>query len=117
MYRLDMPRFAYGISAPSAVLIDLLLAPNPTAVRRDRNGGMDTDNYAGLTVVSTAEDWVEFANEAERDPQPFLRLQDDFLLSTGMPLAPEDVFRRYGELFKTAQRMEVRPTGFVAEKE
>ena len=117
MYRLDMRRFAYGISAPSSVLIDMLLARIPTAVWRDRNGGMDTDNYAGLTVVSTAEDWVEFANEAERDPQPFLRLQDDFLLSTGMPLAPEDVFRRYGELFRTAQRMEVRPTGFVAEKE
>ena len=117
MYRLDMRRFSYGISAPSSVLIDMLLAGIPTAVWRDREGGMDADNYAGLTVVSTAQEWVDFANRASKDPEPFLTVQDDFLRATGMPLAPQEVFRRYSELFRTARRMEVRPAGSVPEKE
>ena len=117
MYRLDMRRFAYGISAPSSVLIDMLLAGIPTAVWRDRDGGMDADNYAGLTVVSTAQEWVDFADRASRDPELFLTVQDDFLRGTGMPLAPQEVFRRYSELFQTALRMEVRQAGSVLEEE
>ncbi|HET6943437.1 MAG TPA: hypothetical protein VFH89_14885, partial [Sphingomicrobium sp.] len=46
MYRFDMRGFAYGISAPSSVLIDMLLARIPTAVWRDQGGGMDADHYA-----------------------------------------------------------------------
>jgi glycosyltransferase involved in cell wall biosynthesis len=34
-----------------------------------------------------------------------------------MPLDPQDVFTRYAELFRTASRTEIRPTGFVPEKE
>ena len=34
-----------------------------------------------------------------------------------MPLAPEDVFARYAELFRAAERMEVRPASFVPERE
>jgi len=116
MYRLDMRRFAYGISAPSSVLIDMLLARIPTAVWRDREGGMDADNYLGLPTVSAPTEWIEFVRSALTDPEPLLRLQDDFLRRSGMPLAPKDVFARYAQLFRTAQRMVVRPTGFVPEK-
>lgn len=108
LYRLDLRRFAYGISAPSSVLIDLLLAEIPTAVWRDRSGEMDADNYAGLTTVSTPRQWVKFAQAAEADPAPFLELQQGFLEKAAMPLDPSDVFARFAELFKAAGRMQIR---------
>jgi glycosyltransferase involved in cell wall biosynthesis len=117
MYRLDMRQFAYGISAPSSVLIDMLLAQIPTAVWRDRDGGIDADNYGGLITVSTPREWIEFARSAVQQPEPILRLQEDFLRRSGMPLAPQEVFTRYAELFRTAQRMAIRPAGFEPEQE
>jgi glycosyltransferase involved in cell wall biosynthesis len=117
MYRLDMRQFAYGISAPSSVLIDMVLAGIPTAVWRDRNGDMDADNYAGLTTVSSPEEWVEFARAAASDPKPFLELQKTFLEGQGMLLEPDEVYSRFAELFRAARRMKIRPEGFVAERE
>ena len=64
MYRVDLRRLAYGISAPSSVLVDMMLADIPTAVWRDRAGEVDADNYAGLASVSTPREWLEFAREA-----------------------------------------------------
>lgn len=117
MYRLDLRRFAYGISAPSSVLIDMVLAGIPTAVWRDRGGDMDADTYAGLTTVSSTDEWIEFARAAALDPSPFLELQSEFLKAKGMPRDPEDVYWRYAQLFQMARRMEVRPEGAVAERE
>ena len=117
IYRLDMRRYSYGISAPSSVLIDMLLARIPTAVWQDRRGGLDTDNYAGLTMVSTPQEWFEFAQAAIVEPEPFLSLQDKFLKRTGMPLEPEEVFKRYSELFRTARQMELRPPAFLPERQ
>ena len=117
MYRLDLRRFAYGISAPSSVLIDMLLARIPTAVWRDRDRAMDSDSYAGLTTVSTPAEWHEFARQAEADPQSYLEIQDAFLRSTGMPLAPRDVFIRFAELFRAVQRREPRPLAALAERD
>ena len=73
MYRIDLRKFGYGISAPSSVLVDMLLAGIPTAVWRDSAGGMDADNYAGLTTVSSPREWLEFSRLAAKDPQPFTR--------------------------------------------
>ena len=106
LYRLDLRRFSYGISAPSSVLIDLLLAEIPTAVWRDRSGAMDADNYAGLTTVATPREWVKFAQAAEEDPAPFLKLQKSFLEKTAMPLEPSEVFASFAGLFKAAGRMQ-----------
>lgn len=105
LYRLDLRRYSYGISAPSSVLIDMLLARIPTAVWRDQTGKMDADNYAGLTVVSSPGEWVRFAQAAEDDPEPFLELQERFLERIGMPLEPQDVFSRFAELLKAARRI------------
>lgn len=117
MYRVDLRRFGYGISAPSSVLIDMLMAGIPTAVWRDQAGGMDAGNYDGLTVVSSPGDWLEFSRAAKADPQPFLELQQRFLDAQAIPLDPAEVFSRYAELFEAARRTEVRPAGAVPERE
>ena len=117
MYRLDLRQFSYGISAPSSVLVDMLLAGIPTAVWRDQEGGIDAGNYGGLTAVTTPADWIEFGKAASADPKAFLELQERFLERQAMPLDPRDVFERYARLFQTAQSVEIRPTGFVAESE
>lgn len=117
MYRVDLRRFAYGISAPSSVLLDMVLAGIPTAVWRDRHGDMDANNYAGLTTVSTPEEWVEFARTATADPQPFLDLQKEFLDSQGLVLEPAEVYSRYAAIFDSVGRREVRPLGAAPERE
>jgi len=104
--------FAYGISAPSSVLIDMLCADVPTAIWCDREGLIDTSNYPGLTQVSDARQWREFALQAVSNPEPFVRLQRQFLADQKMPIEPAEVFRRYAEVFQAAERMSVR-TGNV----
>jgi hypothetical protein len=116
-YRLDLRKFAYGISGPSSVLIEMLLACIPAAVWRDRNGEMDLSSYEGLAIVSSSREWLDFVKAAEADPKPFLAQQECFLGSTGMPLKPTEVFRNYAQLFQAARRMEVRSPGSVAERE
>ena len=104
-YRVDLRRFAFGISAPSSVLVDMMLADIPTAVWRDREGGVDAGNYSGLTTVSSPREWLEFAREARFAPQPFIDLQRSFLARQQMPIEPRDVFARFAEIFEAAQRL------------
>jgi hypothetical protein len=117
IYRLDLRQFAYGISAPSSVLIDMLLAGIPTAVWIDRRGTIDASCYEGLAVVSSARDWERFATAAATDPSPFLEAQRQFLVRSGMPLDPQDVFCRFAELFEAARRMDVRSPASSVERE
>ncbi len=117
IYRVDLRKYAYGISAPSSVLIDMLLVGIPTAVWRDHGGGMDADNYAGLTTVSTPEEWVEFARSAAVDPERYLELQRQFLEREQLLVSPAEVYARFAELFRAARRMTVRPEGFVPQRE
>ena len=116
MYRLDLRKFSYGISAPSSVLVDLLCADVPTAIWRDSNGDIDTSNYPGITQVSNAGDWREFAREAIADPKPFIRLQRQFLADQQMPIDPADVFARYARIFQAAERMSVRSRSVSVDK-
>jgi glycosyltransferase involved in cell wall biosynthesis len=117
MYRMDLRRFSYGISAPSSVLIDMLLAGIPTAVWRDRGGDMDANNYAGLATVSTPAEWADFAHAATGNPAPFIELQQAFLDRQGLVLDPAIVYSRYAEIFRTVARMDIRPIGAAAERE
>lgn len=117
MYRLDLRQFSYGISAPSSVLIDMLLADIPTAVWRDAQGDMDAGHYAGLPIVSSPDQWLDFSRASASDPEQFLEVQRKFLRELQMPLEPADVYSRYAEIFKAAERVEVRPVGFVMERE
>jgi hypothetical protein len=116
-YRLDLRAYAYGISAPSSILVEMLLNDIPTAVWRDCGGQVDVCSYEGLTMVSSPAEWVEFARAAERDPEPFLTVQRQFLARTNMPLEPRDVYSRFAQLFQAAHRMELRQPGSVAERE
>lgn len=104
VYKVDLSRYTYGISAPSSILIDFLLAGIPTAVWSDAGGEMDTGNYAGLTRVSSKDDWVEFARQAEADPAPFLRLQKEFLLRSGLQTDPQTAHQAYADLMLAAMR-------------
>lgn len=105
MYKLDLRKFTYGISAPSSVLVDMLLADIPTAVWRDTDGTMDANSYAGLTTVSSPREWVDFSRAAEKNPAPFVALQREFLERQGMPLDPRAVFASFGKLFAAASRI------------
>ena len=89
MYKTDLESFAYGISAPSSVLIDMVLAGIPTAVWSDRDSLLDATAYAELARVSTLDDWNTFAEAATRDPAPFMARQAKFLRRTGLAVDPQ----------------------------
>lgn len=114
MYRLDLRQFAYGISAPSSVLIDMLLANIPTAVWRDGGGTMDSSAYAGLVEISTPLDWMTFVQQARDNPEPILARQRDYLEQQQMPLSPEDVYDRFARIFQSA--CSLRPASPVVGK-
>jgi glycosyltransferase involved in cell wall biosynthesis len=94
MYKTDLKRFAYGISAPSSVVIDMVIAGIPTAVWRDADSIIDTSGYAGLTQVSSVDDWAKFAEAAVTDPEPILARQREFLDRNALDVPPERVRER-----------------------
>jgi glycosyltransferase involved in cell wall biosynthesis len=98
IYKVDLSRYAYGISAPSSVLIDMALAKIPVGVWRDGSGVMDTDNYDGLTEISSVADWRDFSREASAHPERFIERQRKFLDAQMMPLDPADIYRRFARL-------------------
>jgi glycosyltransferase involved in cell wall biosynthesis len=104
IYKVELGRYAYGISAPSSVLIDMMLADIPVAVWRDSGGIMDADNYSGLTEISSVQEWIDFSREAISSPQRFIDLQHRFLEKEGMPTDPKEVYRRFAELFASVVR-------------
>lgn len=91
MFKTDLERFLFGISAPSSVLIDMVLAGIPTAVWRDGDSLLDTTAYAELAQVSTVAQWDEFAEAASTDPAPFVTRQQRYLQRTGLDVDPQIV--------------------------
>lgn len=89
MFKTDLEGFDYGISAPSSVLIDMVLARIPTAVWSDSASVIDSSAYADLAKVSTVEDWDAFAQAATREPSRFLVQQEKFLRRTGLDVNPQ----------------------------
>lgn len=98
MYKVDLSQYAYGVSAPSSVLIDMILAEIPVAVWRDVDGIMDVDNYFGLAQVSTIDDLIEFEKDAIRTPQKYLARQRDFIKRSGLQVDAEAVYKQYRTL-------------------
>jgi hypothetical protein len=92
IYKIDLSQYAYGISAPSSILLDMVLAGIPTAVWQDEGSSLDLANYQGLTRISTLEDWLAFSEKATRDPKPFVELQRAFLTRHQLQL---DALRTY----------------------
>ncbi|WP_164738547.1 glycosyltransferase family protein [Aquabacter cavernae] len=104
IYKVDLSRYAYGISAPSSVIIDMVLSGIPTAVWHDPAGGMDASNYEGLAHVSGIADWVAFARAAQADPAPFLERQAAFLARQQLMADPQASYRRFAGLMLGAAR-------------
>jgi hypothetical protein len=100
MFKIDLSQYAYGISAPSSVLIDMILAGIPTAVWQDEGEVIDAGNYKGLTRISSLEDWLAFAEAAIADPAPFLERQRAFLEQTGILVEPDEVRARFLRLLE-----------------
>lgn len=104
IYRTDLGGYRYGISAPSSVLLDMMIAGIPTAVWRDKGGAMDTSNYRGITEISGLEEWLRFSRSAETERQGFVALQQAFLDRQGLVLDPREVYARFADLFEAAAR-------------
>jgi glycosyltransferase involved in cell wall biosynthesis len=102
IYRVDLTQYAYGISAPSSVLIDMVLAGIPTAVWQDADRTIDAGNYSGLTQVSSLAEWIAFADAAIADPSPFVQMQKEFIESTSIVVDRADVRTRYLDLIRSA---------------
>lgn len=116
IYRVDLRQFGYGISAPSSVLIDMLLADIPTAVWRDSERIMDSTSYDGLTDVHSPSEWLEFAREAVNDPAPFIAGQRQFLERQQMPLDPRDVYQRFAQIMMAGKRLASASTARVPQE-
>jgi len=100
IYKVDLSTFSYGISAPSSILIDMLLADIPTAVWCDSNAVMDLGNYEGLTRISSLEDWLRFTQEAIQRPEQFLNKQRAFLKNQKLILDRDHVHNSYADLLR-----------------
>jgi len=104
VYKVNFKNYLYGISAPSSILIDMMLAEIPVAVWRDSAGEMDADNYEGLTEVRTHDDWIQFAQEAKSNPHKYLENQKRFLEHNIAVTEPQEVYRRFSNLFTGIMR-------------
>lgn len=102
IYKVDLSRYAYGISAPSSILIDMVLAGIPVAVWQDEGSVMDLGNYEGLTRIGSLNDWLDFSREAVAHPERFLEAQQRFIEQQRMQTVPESVFRRYAALLNAS---------------
>jgi len=98
MYDVDLKSFHFGISAPSTVLFDMVLAGIPVGVWRDPSGVMDAGNYDGLTEISTLDDWLAFERDVRLRPEMLLDRQVAFLERLAMPTNPAEVYRRFARL-------------------
>ena len=102
IYKFSLSNYSFGISAPSTVLIDMILAGIPTAVWYDKDEVIDTHNYDGLTAVSGVEDWLAFRRDAAIRPSMLLERQRDFLSRAGMLTDSMKVEERFLRLLGNA---------------
>jgi len=98
MYRVNLKGYQFGISAPSTVVLDMVLAGIPVAVWHDDAGIMDHSNYDGLTEISGLEDWLAFARDVAIRSDMLLERQRRFLERIPMPTDPKEVYRRFARL-------------------
>jgi hypothetical protein len=102
IYRLDLSRFDFGISAPSTIVLDMVLAGIPVAIWRDPAHRIDTSNYQGLRTIGCREDWTDFESTATQTPEVIREEQARFLERLQMPLDPTEVRTRFARLLAGA---------------
>jgi len=93
LHRSEIHRAAYGISGPSTVLFDFVLADVPVGLWAD--AGVDSRNFKGLNELRTADDWWRFAQRSRLDREALLMPQRRFVERLDMP---GDVAARYCRL-------------------
>lgn len=98
IYKTDLTRYTYGISAPSTIVLDMVLAGIPTAVWTGGDWSFDAENYDGLTFVSSADEWMAFHRDAEVRPEMILARQGRYLSGLRIPTDPQDIYRRFATL-------------------
>lgn len=98
LYRAGLNNFRFGISAPSTIVLDLVLAGVPVGVWRDAGGVLDAAAYDGLTEISTLEDWLAFERDVRLRPEMILDRQEAFLRRLAMPMEPQEIYRRFARL-------------------
>lgn len=98
MYRVPLAGHSYGISAPSTVVLDMVLAGVPTAVWRDPGGVMDVGNYTGLAEIDTLETWVAFVEKVRTQPDEIRARQSAYLDRLGLITDRATIYARYARL-------------------
>lgn len=98
IFDVNLSSFDYGISAPSTIVLDMVLAGIPVGLWRDPAGIMDAGNYDGLTEISTLNDWLAFERDVQLRPAMILDRQAAFLARLKMPLDPAEVYCRFARL-------------------
>jgi hypothetical protein len=93
-----LSRYRFGISAPSTIIFDMVLAGIPVGLWRDPDGIMDASNYAGLTEISTLDEWLAFERDVRLRSDMILDRQKAFLNRLSMPSDPAEVYRRFARL-------------------
>jgi hypothetical protein len=102
IYKVDLGKYSYGISAPSSMLIDMVMADIPVAVWQGDVATLDLSNYNGLERVSTADQWIRFARDATERPERYLDRQRQFLRDQRLVTEPQAVQERYATLLHSA---------------
>lgn len=97
LYRLDLARYAFAISAPSSILFDFILAGVPVAVWAQT--GIDVRNWDDLPRVATGAEWWRFAVAAASMREELVEAQDRFVDRLRIP---PDVAGRYRSLLSMA---------------
>lgn len=95
LYKQSLEKFAFCISGPSSVIFDMVWAGVPVAVWASDDTTADLGMYASLQFVRDENDWLDFAIAASRDPEPFLKVQSNFLEKLKIP---SDIPARYRAL-------------------
>jgi glycosyltransferase involved in cell wall biosynthesis len=101
IYRADLAQFEYGISAPSSIVIDMVLAGIPVGVWQDKNQQVDVDNYKGLYSISSLEDWMRFRRRAKEKPRYFIERQYKFLMKSNLVVDKKVVYERFRDLLQS----------------
>jgi glycosyltransferase involved in cell wall biosynthesis len=100
-YALDFGHYAHGISAPSSVIVDMVLAGMPVAVWQDASNVIDISNYKSLPVISGIQDWLDFDAQAVREPASFAAGRSEFLAGAGLLTDRAEVEKRFLRLFSS----------------
>lgn len=90
LYRMNLSRFSFAISAPSTVLFDFALADVPVAIWG--RPPMDISNFSGLPVVQDEDDCWRFVSDSVLHRDSLIANQRRFV---GHLELPPDVRGRY----------------------